>query len=76
MEPCHNKVQALNYHCLKLARCCPDADICRNELSRSEAARTLRRRKESLAAAVMKCHTDTYKNYHKHSTRSTTTVSN
>lgn len=62
-EPCHSKLHVLKYHCTKLSRCCPDAKICRDEVNRTDAARYLRRRKESLALAAAKCQVKTYKEY-------------
>ncbi|RCN45550.1 hypothetical protein ANCCAN_08385 [Ancylostoma caninum] len=54
-EPCRSKLHVIKNHCSKLARCCTDAEVCRKEVDRSEAARLLRRKKESLALAAAKC---------------------
>ncbi|KAK6737133.1 hypothetical protein RB195_019680 [Necator americanus] len=64
-EPCHSKVHVIKNHCAKLAQCCPDAEVCRNEVNRSEAARALRRRKESLALATSRCQIWSYRDYRK-----------
>ncbi|KAK5980810.1 hypothetical protein GCK32_010142 [Trichostrongylus colubriformis] len=60
-EPCRSKVHVLKQHCSRLAKCCPDAQTCRSELDRSDTARYLRRRKESLALAATKCRIHKYR---------------
>ncbi|KAK6023056.1 hypothetical protein OSTOST_11222, partial [Ostertagia ostertagi] len=60
-EPCRSKLYVLKQHCSRLAKCCPDAQICRNEVDRSDRARYLRRRKESLAVAATKCRLQRYR---------------
>ncbi|VDM65039.1 unnamed protein product [Strongylus vulgaris] len=64
-EPCHSKLHVIRHHCSKLAHCCSDVPLCRNEVDRSDAARQLRRRKESVALASAKCHIQSYKDYRK-----------
>ncbi|EYC07412.1 hypothetical protein Y032_0070g418 [Ancylostoma ceylanicum] len=64
-EPCRSKLHVIKNHCSKLARCCTDAEVCRKEVDRSEPARLLRRKKESLALAAAKCQIQSYKDYRK-----------
>ncbi|KHJ85677.1 hypothetical protein OESDEN_14591 [Oesophagostomum dentatum] len=69
LEPCRSKLHVIKYHCLKLMHCCPDAEICRDEVDRSDAARQLRRRKESLALEASKCQIQSYKAYRERTRR-------
>ncbi|WKX94604.1 hypothetical protein Q1695_011688 [Nippostrongylus brasiliensis] len=62
-ESCHSRLHVLRHHCTRLSKCCSYAKTCRDQVDNSDAARYLRRRKESLALASAKCQIHSYKAY-------------
>ncbi|KJH49739.1 hypothetical protein DICVIV_04079 [Dictyocaulus viviparus] len=71
-EPCHSKLHVLKHHCSKLAGCCPDSDLCREKVNKSDESRILRRKKELLSLEVTKCQIDSVNKYNDKSLQLTT----